>query len=108
MKRSRVYLMRHGQVTGYENFPVYGHTDVDLTETGVLQMQRLAERLRLLGINAIYSSDLKRSVESARQIALYHDVPIYSLPETLAKKLPSQSRGASAAPASTSDVCRKS
>jgi alpha-ribazole phosphatase len=82
MKRlSRVYLIRHGQVVGYENFPVYGHTDVDLTETGILQMQQMAERLRLVGISAIYSSDLKRSALSARHIARYHDVRLYSLRE---------------------------
>jgi alpha-ribazole phosphatase len=82
MKRlSRVYLIRHGQVVGYENFPVYGHTDVDLTETGILQMQQVAERLRLVGISAIYSSDLKRSALSARHIARYHDVRLYSLRE---------------------------
>ena len=82
MKRlNRVYLIRHGQVVGYENFPVYGHTDVDLTETGILQMQQVAERLRLVEIRAIYSSDLKRSAITARHIALYHDVPFHSLPE---------------------------
>jgi alpha-ribazole phosphatase len=82
MKRlNRVYLIRHGQVVGYENFPVYGHTDVDLTETGILQMQQVAERLRLVGISAIYSSDLKRSALSARHIARYHDVRLYSLRE---------------------------
>ena len=82
MKRlNRVYLIRHGQVVGYEKFPVYGHTDVDLTETGILQVQQVAERLRLVGISAIYSSDLKRSAISARQIARYHDVPFHSLPE---------------------------
>ncbi len=82
MKRlNRVYLIRHGQVVGYENFPVYGHTDVDLTDTGILQMQQVAERLRLVEISAIYSSDLKRSVLSARHIASYHDVRLYSLRE---------------------------
>jgi len=80
-KLNRVYLIRHGQVVGYEKFPVYGHTDVDLTETGILQMQQVAERLRLVEISAIYSSDLKRSVLSARHIARYHDVRLYSLRE---------------------------
>ena len=82
MKRvNRVYLIRHGQIIGYEDFPVYGHTDVDLTETGVLQMQHMAERLRLVELKAIYSSDLKRSAEGARLIARYHDVPVHFLPQ---------------------------
>ncbi len=80
-RENRVYLLRHGQVKGYENFPVYGQTDVDLTEIGVLQMKQMAERLRLTEPKAIYSSDLKRSATGARLIARHHDVPLYFLPE---------------------------
>jgi len=78
---TRVYLVRHGQVSGYEDFPVYGHTDVHLTEVGILQMKQMADRLRLTEPKAIYSSDLKRAVTGARLIARHHDVPIYTLPE---------------------------
>lgn len=80
-RENRVYLVRHGQIKGYENFPVYGQTDVDLTEIGVLQMKQMAERLRLTEPKAIYSSDLKRSATGARLIARHHDVPLYFLPE---------------------------
>ena len=78
---NRVYLIRHGQVNGYEDFPVYGHTDVDLTETGILQMDHMAERLRYTEIHAIYGSNLKRSAAGARIIARYHDAPVRLLPE---------------------------
>ncbi len=77
----RLYLVRHGQIAGYEKFPVYGHTDVPLTEVGIAQAEHLAEKLRLTGIKAIYSSDLQRSRDCARIIARYHDVPVYVLPE---------------------------
>jgi alpha-ribazole phosphatase len=80
-RTSRVYLARHGQVYGYENFPVYGHTDVELTEVGILQTEHLAETLRLTNIKAIYSSDLKRSANGARIIARHHDVPLHVMPE---------------------------
>jgi alpha-ribazole phosphatase len=78
---NRIYLVRHGQVNGYENFPIYGHTDVGLTDTGILQMQQVAERLRLIDISAIYASDLTRAITSSRIISRYHDVPLYFLPE---------------------------
>lgn len=78
---NRVYLIRHGQINGYENFPVYGHTEVDLTEIGILQMQQVAERLRFAEIGAIYSSDLERSASGARMIARHHDVPLRFLSE---------------------------
>jgi alpha-ribazole phosphatase len=82
MKRiNRVYLIRHGQINGYENHPVYGHTDVDLTEIGIVQMQQMSERLRLSDVEAVYSSDLKRSTTGARIIARYHDVPVHFLSE---------------------------
>ena len=82
MKReNRVYLVRHGQVKSYEEIPIYGHTDVDLTETGVLQLERMADRLRLAEIGAIFASDLKRAVTGARQIGCHHNVPIHFCPE---------------------------
>lgn len=78
---SRLYMVRHGQVIGYDGFPVYGHTDVEMTDVGIMQMEHLAERLRLVDITAIYSSDLKRSSKGARIIARRHDVPLHALRE---------------------------
>ena len=80
-RRSRVYLIRHGQINGYENFPIYGHTDVALTPIGILQMESMAERLRLVDLSAIFSSDLERCVNGAKIIARHHDVPYHFLPE---------------------------
>ena len=79
--RKRLYMVRHGQVVGYDRFPAVGHTDIDITEVGILQMEHLAERLRLVNLKAIYASDLTRSVKGAQIIARYHNVPIISLPE---------------------------
>ncbi|HBF42052.1 MAG TPA: alpha-ribazole phosphatase [Desulfobacteraceae bacterium] len=78
---NRVYIVRHGQVKGYENFPIYGNTDVDLTEIGALQMEHMSDRLRLVEPKAIYSSDLKRASTGARLISRYHEVPVYFLPD---------------------------
>ena len=80
-RNNRVYLVRHGQVRRYEHFPVYGHTDVDLTEVGILQMKQMAERLRYAELKAIYSSDLSRAATGARLIARHHDVPLFFLNE---------------------------
>ena len=78
---SRIYLVRHGQVKGYETTPIYGHTDVRTTEIGRLQALNISERLRFTDIDAIYSSDLKRSSSMAYQIGRYHDVPVTLLPQ---------------------------
>jgi len=78
---NRLFIVRHGQVVGYDRFPVYGHTDVGMTKVGIIQMEHLAERLRLTNIKAIYSSDLERCVKGARIIACHHDVQRYALTE---------------------------
>lgn len=74
-------MVRHGQVVGYNGFPVYGHTDVEMTDVGIMQMEHLAERLRLANIGAIYCSDLRRSLKGARIIARHHDVPLHVMTE---------------------------
>ena len=72
-KLNRLYLVRHGQVVGYENVPATGHSDVDITDEGVRQMQVIADRLAEKNIDAIYSSDLQRSRKGAHIIGKYHD-----------------------------------
>ncbi len=78
-KSHKVYLIRHGQVVGHENFPVCGHTDIGLTDVGIMQMKQMAERLRLVELGGIYSSDLQRASIGAQIIATHHNVPIHSI-----------------------------
>lgn len=80
-KRTRIYLIRHGQVEGHENLPVYGHRDIGLSEVGRCQMERIRERLRFLNLSAVFCSDLKRSLDSARIVVSNHDVPVIPLKE---------------------------
>lgn len=82
MKRiNRLYIVRHGQIVGHEKQPIFGHTDVDITEVGKLQMERVAEKLRYDDIKAIYSSDLQRSEKGAKIISRFHDVELRALPD---------------------------
>jgi alpha-ribazole phosphatase/probable phosphoglycerate mutase len=80
-KNNRLYLVRHGQVVGFDELRANGHTDVEITETGKIQMESLASRLRVADIRAVYSSDLKRTVMGARIIGRYHDVKHNIMPE---------------------------
>jgi alpha-ribazole phosphatase len=66
--RTRIYLIRHGQVVGHETPGYNGHTDVALTEYGIAQYHQLKERLAGSGITACYTSDLTRCVTGARII----------------------------------------
>jgi len=78
---NRLYLVRHGQVVGFDQLLANGHTDVDITEVGKIQMESLAERLRLVNIQAVYSSDLKRAEIGARILGRHHDVRYQVVPE---------------------------
>jgi broad specificity phosphatase PhoE len=71
---TRVYLMRHGEVANGGEKRYNGHIDVDITDTGVEQMHRLAGLLADKPITAVYSSDLIRSVKGADIIAKRLDI----------------------------------
>lgn len=57
---TRLYLIRHGQVKGFEQRRYNGHADVALTDLGVEQYHLMKDRLADSHISACYSSDLTR------------------------------------------------
>jgi alpha-ribazole phosphatase len=57
---TRIYLIRHGQVAGFDQPRYNGQTDVALTDFGVEQYHNLKERLADNKISACYTSDLSR------------------------------------------------
>jgi alpha-ribazole phosphatase len=65
----RLYLIRHGEIEPAARGKLIGHTDVALSETGVKQAWRLAEKLARVRLDAIYSSDLRRAYRTAEIIA---------------------------------------
>ncbi len=78
---TRLYLARHGQVVGFEKPTANGHTDVDITLTGIAQMNAIAERLRPVDIDAIYATGLTRTEKGARIIGRYHNCTVISEPD---------------------------
>ena len=73
---TRVCLIRHGAVGPEWNERVYGQWDVPLSPEGEAQADRLAERLASARIDAVYTSDLLRALETARRVALPHGLPL--------------------------------
>jgi probable phosphoglycerate mutase len=69
---TRVYLVRHGatQLTAENRFA--GAVGVDLSEEGRAQVRRLADRLAGDDIDAIYTSPLSRTMETAAILAAPH------------------------------------
>jgi broad specificity phosphatase PhoE len=64
-----VYLIRHGETDWNLARRIQGHSDVALNEAGLRQARQVAARFRGKTIHAVYSSDLSRALQTARQIA---------------------------------------
>lgn len=79
--RTRLYLVRHGETTASAEYRYIGQTDVDITDNGVEQMERLKQRLKDEEIHAFFSSDLIRARKGAEIIASCHGVEPVACPE---------------------------
>lgn len=77
-KPTRVHLLRHGQVEGYEEKRYNGQADIPLTVLGRRQSAGFAGRFQYRRLDAIYASDLQRCRFAADQIALFQQTrPVY-------------------------------
>jgi 2,3-bisphosphoglycerate-dependent phosphoglycerate mutase len=65
----RLIAVRHGETEWNVEGREIGQLDSALTPLGVEQAQRLARRLGRMKIDAVYSSDLGRAMETAAMIA---------------------------------------
>lgn len=76
-----IILVRHGETQGNIDDKAQGHLDVPLTDLGVRQAKALARRLADINFDAVYSSDLRRAVDTAAAlIALRPDLEIQTRP----------------------------
>jgi broad specificity phosphatase PhoE len=73
LKILRVILVRHGQTLWNESGKFQGFSDVELSSEGKRQAQSLADSLKDLDLEAIYTSPLTRARETAGIVASYHD-----------------------------------
>jgi alpha-ribazole phosphatase/probable phosphoglycerate mutase len=72
MEPTRLHLLRHGQVEGYQEKRYNGHADVALTDLGREQYRRLQSLLENRPLSAIFCSDLKRCVWGAELVGRAH------------------------------------
>lgn len=73
-------LVRHGQTVWNSQLRYQGHIDTELSQLGLAQAERIAGRLRDERIAAIYTSDLRRCLETAEIIAAPHGLKPVPLP----------------------------
>jgi alpha-ribazole phosphatase len=76
MQRTRIYLVRHGQVEGHEEKRYNGQVNVPLTQLGREQSGRVCDCLGKHPLDAVYSSDLDRSRYCAELIAEAHGLSV--------------------------------
>ena len=66
---TRVLAIRHGETAWNVDARLQGHLDIPLNDTGRWQARRLALALADETIDAVYSSDLLRALETAQAVA---------------------------------------
>jgi len=72
----KIYVARHGETTWNAIGRAQGRSDPDLSPKGYAQSLTLLERLKDRPISAIYTSTLKRSIQTAVPIAEHLGLPI--------------------------------
>jgi broad specificity phosphatase PhoE len=65
----RIHLIRHGETEWNRDGRIQGQSDPPLSETGREQAQALAETLAAEPIGELWSSDLRRALETAEPLA---------------------------------------
>jgi probable phosphoglycerate mutase len=78
---TKLYLVRHGQSAGNAEGRFGGHSATPLSDLGFEQARVTAEALARENVNAIYSSDLLRAVQTAEPLAELLKLPIVTKPE---------------------------
>lgn len=71
-----IYLIRHAETEENRGHIWQGHMDTPLTEGGVQQARQVAEAMKDIPLQAIYSSDLQRALHTAAIIAEPHRLKV--------------------------------
>ncbi|MBM3141830.1 MAG: histidine phosphatase family protein [Chloroflexi bacterium] len=78
----RLILVRHGETAWNQERRIQGgSSDVELSEVGRKQVERLGLALKETEIDAIYSSPLKRALDTAQAIASQHQLTVQVEPD---------------------------
>ncbi len=76
--KTRIYLIRHGEIVGSDVLRYNGQIDVPLTPKGFEQYHLLAERLKDVPASACYTSDLTRCVQGAEILCAQNKISFHT------------------------------
>ena len=79
MPTSPFYFLRHGQTDWNLQHKLMGNQDVELNEAGREQAINAAYAFNGVEISKIFSSSLKRAIETGKIIAQVHDIELETL-----------------------------
>ncbi len=77
---TRVFLIRHAEAEGNIYRRAQGQYDGAVSAKGLRQIDALAERFRDEKLDALYASDLRRTLATAGAITKYHALPLQPEP----------------------------
>jgi len=72
----KLIITRYGETEENIQGIIMGHLPGKLTINGIEQAKKVAERLKDENIDIIFSSDLARASDTAKEIAKFHEVPL--------------------------------
>ena len=81
MKKTTVYLIRHGQSESNLAKVFAGQMNVNLSELGHAQAERTSEYLSKIPVDVIWSSDLNRAYQTAQHTAEKKGLEIHTSPK---------------------------
>jgi probable phosphoglycerate mutase len=75
-------LVRHGETVWNQQRRIQGGgSDIELSEAGRKQAESLGVRLKEMDLSAIYSSPLKRALDTAQAVASHHNLAVQVEPD---------------------------
>lgn len=72
----RLTLVRHGETLWNQAKKIQGITDIELSQVGIEQANKLSLSLRRENFDRIITSPLKRAYDTAQAIGIHHALPI--------------------------------
>jgi broad specificity phosphatase PhoE len=80
---TRLILIRHGETDWNVEGRYQGQADPPLNQRGLAQARQLAQKLRDVGLDVLYSSPLRRALQTAQILAEALDVPLHTEPRLM-------------------------
>jgi probable phosphoglycerate mutase len=77
----RLFLVRHGETEANRLRLIQGSSDGLLNAAGQAQAERLAEHLRLVALDQVFASDMRRATATAMPIAQAHSLALQVDPQ---------------------------